>query len=323
MSELSRASHYQPDIQGLRALAVILVIFYHSGLPGLPGGYIGVDVFFVISGYLITSLLLRELARNDAISLPRFYARRFRRLLPAATLVLIVTTLTAWFVYSPLALKQFSSSAFATAIYLSNIWFAHLSTDYLAEDTAANPLLHTWSLGVEEQFYLFWPLIMMIAYRVYRSRPAHQRLTVVFVALAAISFALEVWLTSYKQPWAFFGSPTRAWEFAAGGLLALGFARGALLSRTLATALGWLGFFLICAAAVLLDRSTPFPGTAALLPVLGASGLIAAAHTERRIGMSALLATRPLQLIGDLSYSLYLWHWPVFVFLAPASGEPD
>ena len=175
MTQLKDSKSYQPEIQGLRAFAVLLVIFYHSGLPGLPGGFVGVDVFFVISGYLITGLLLREIDKAGDISLPRFYARRFQRLLPAAVLVLMATTAIAWYVYSPLALKQYSSSAFATAVYVSNIWFAHLSTDYLAEDTNSNPLLHTWSLGVEEQFYIVWPLLILIVFRLSSSNDSKKR----------------------------------------------------------------------------------------------------------------------------------------------------
>lgn len=324
MSNLSKSSHYQPDIQGLRALAVFLVIFYHSGLPGMPGGYIGVDVFFVISGFLITGLLLRELERTQTVSLAKFYARRFRRLLPAATVVLAATITMAWFAYSPLELKIFSSSAFATSIYLSNVWFAHLSTDYLAEDTGANPLLHTWSLGVEEQFYLVWPLLILLVFRLGSNDDIHRRLLVAFVLLILSSFALSFWLTQYNQPWAFFGSPTRAWEFGLGGLAALWFSRGALLSRGQALFAGWSGFAMIMVGALAYDRSTAFPGAAALLPVLGATLLIAAAHTKRLRGMSVLLATRPMQFIGDMSYSLYLWHWPVFVlFAAPGEhGDP-
>ena len=319
MGSLSKSEHYQPDIQGLRAVAVILVIFYHSGLPGLPGGFIGVDVFFVISGYLITGLLLRELSRSHTVSLTRFYARRFRRLLPAATLVLVATITTAWFAYSPLALKQFSSSAVATAVYLSNVLFAHRSTDYLAEDTGANPLLHTWSLGVEEQFYLVWPLLLLLTFRLGRPERLHYRLMTTLSALALLSFLLSFWLTKSNQPWAFFGSPARAWEFAAGGLIALWFSRGHQLNPRSALVLGWIGLATIIFSATVYDRSTPFPGSAVLTPVLGSVLLIAAAHTKRRRGASVLLATRPMQLIGDMSYSLYLWHWPVFVFLADFS----
>ncbi|MDJ0740234.1 MAG: acyltransferase family protein [Gammaproteobacteria bacterium] len=322
MSELSKSSHYQPDIQGLRALAVVLVIIYHSGLPGLTGGYIGVDVFFVISGYVITSLLLRELDRSGGVSLTRFYARRMRRLLPAATLVLIATIAFAWFIYSPLQLKIFSSSAFATSIYLSNIWFAHLSTDYLAEDTGANPLLHTWSLGVEEQFYLAWPLLLLFAYRSGRGN-SDRRLYTVFGLLTASSLLLAYWLTGYNQPWAFFSSPTRAWEFGVGGLTALWFARGASLGPTAARIASWGGLALVLLAATIFDRKTPFPGLAACLPVAGTALLIAAAHSDRLRGVNVLLATRPMQLVGDMSYSLYLWHWPVFVFFAARGGEFD
>jgi peptidoglycan/LPS O-acetylase OafA/YrhL len=321
MSGLNTPTHYQPDIQGLRAVAVLIVLFYHSGLPGLPGGYVGVDVFFVISGYLITGLLLREVERSGTISLPRFYARRMRRLLPAATLVLCATVAVAWFTYSPLALEQFSTSAFATAVYLSNLWFAREATDYLAEDTDANPLLHTWSLGVEEQFYLVWPFLILLALRWGARETFGRRLAFVFAGVLAGSFAAAWWLTGYNQPWAFFSSPTRAWEFASGGLVAFWFARGRPLSAGAARLFGWSGLALIMLCAVVYTRRTPFPGTAAVLPVLGAALLIAAAHAEKLRGASALLATRPMQFVGDISYSLYLWHWPLFVFMERFSAE--
>jgi peptidoglycan/LPS O-acetylase OafA/YrhL len=319
MSGFQSTSHYQPDIQGLRAVAVLMVLVYHSGLPSLPGGYVGVDVFFVISGYLITGLLLREVERSGTISLTQFYARRVRRLLPAATVVLCATVAIAWYTYSPLALKQFSASVFATAVYLSNVWFAHLATDYLAEDTNANPLLHTWSLGVEEQFYLAWPFLFLLALKWGGREALNRGLVYVFLGVLLFSFGAAYWLTGYNQPWAFFGSPTRAWEFAAGGLVAFWFSKGRLLHERIALLSGWAGLGLILLSAVLYTRRTPFPATAALAPVLGASLLIAAAHADKLRGANALLAVPPMQFIGGISYSLYLWHWPLFVFLERAS----
>ncbi|MCG6940812.1 MAG: acyltransferase [Thiohalocapsa sp.] len=323
MHSVSPASHYQPEIQGLRAIAVMLVVFYHSGLPGLPGGYVGVDVFFVISGYLITGLLLREIGRSGGISLGGFYARRMRRLLPAASLVLLATIAVAWYAYSPLELTEFSRSALATAAYLSNLWFAHLSTDYLAENTDANPLLHTWSLAVEEQFYLVWPFLLLAVLHLGARSGFARRLLLAFCATIVVSLAGAVFLTDYNQPWAFFGSPTRAWEFAVGGLLALWLAHGRTIGPRLSIALGTLGLVMVMGAALVYSKRTPFPGWSALAPVLGAALIIAGAQTDRLRGrgVGAFLALRPMQFIGDLSYSLYLWHWPVFIFAMLWLGE--
>ena len=318
---MSVHSNYQPEIQGLRAVAVLLVVYYHSGLNGLSGGYIGVDIFFVISGYLITGLLLRELERTKTISLTQFYSRRIRRLFPAASVVLIATVISAWFTYSPLELKQFSLSAFATATYISNGWFAYLATDYLAEDTFSNPLLHTWSLAVEEQFYLIWPLFLILVLRLGSLDRLTKRLIFGFSLVIFLSLSMSIWMTSYNQPWAFFGSPTRAWEFGAGGSLAIWMKSSERINNKIAILLGLVGLGVILVTAVLYTRKTSFPGTAAILPVIGTVFIIAAAHTKKIQGISVILATRPMQFIGDISYSLYLWHWPVFVFSALWFGK--
>lgn len=277
MNSALEKSNYHPDIQGLRAVAVLLVVFYHAGFEFLSGGYIGVDVFFVISGYLITGLLLRELTRSNGINIADFYARRIRRLLPTATVVLISTVGVAWTVYAPLELKQFLSSAFATAVYLSNIWFAHLSTDYLAEDTDANPLLHTWSLSAEEQFYLFWPFLIIFLAR--KKSPAilrkHLLIGILIVCIASLFSA--IFLTYYNQSLAFFISPTRAWEFGLGGLIALWIPKEDF-PITLIQLLGFLGLVLIFLASYYFNEQTRFPGFAAIVPVIGACFIIIASH---------------------------------------------
>lgn len=318
-------SSFNTDIQGLRAVAVMLVVLYHAGLDLLSGGYIGVDVFYVISGYLITGLLLKEMEADGTLRLPRFYARRVRRLLPAATLVVMATVTVAWWLYTPLEMKQFLSSAVATTLYVSNIWFAHLATDYLAADTHANPLLHTWSLAVEEQFYLFWPLLILFLARVVRWGSLRFRIQIGVGVILACSFVASVLLTHHSQPWAFFGSPTRAWELGLGGLIA------ALAPRLRTWGLGdghalllsWSGLGLILAGGFLLDDHSHFPGFAALLPAGGAGLILTAAASARSGWSNPILRPRSLQFIGDISYSFYLWHWPVFVFLALLLGELD
>lgn len=318
MAKPAKTSNFRPDIQGLRALAVMLVVIYHSGLGWVSGGYIGVDVFFVISGYLITGLLSRELDRSGRIDLRAFYARRIRRLLPAAALVVVATVLIAWNLYGPLEFKTFSASAIATALYVSNGWFAHQSTDYLAEGTDANPLLHTWSLSVEEQFYLIWPFIFVLAARCLKGPARAQRLWLLMVSLFAVSFISAIWLTDHNQPWAFFSSPTRAWEFAVGGMIALWPNGEKRLSPRIAMLAGIVGVLLIAAASFQYDAKTVFPGWAAVVPVIGAALIIASAHHAPLVGVGRVLAAKPIRYIGDISYSLYLWHWPVFVFMAYA-----
>jgi peptidoglycan/LPS O-acetylase OafA/YrhL len=200
------------DIQGLRGIAVLLVVLYHAGVPGLGGGFVGVDVFFVISGYLITGLLMREVGATGRIDFWRFIARRARRLLPAALLVVAVTCLAAAWVCSPLELSEILAAARATSLYVANLWFALRAVDYLGGDAASNPFLHMWSLGVEEQFYLVWPLLLGWLFR-------PRRLQAWMVATFAVSLVACVAMTLHVQPWAYFAMPFRAWEFALGALV--------------------------------------------------------------------------------------------------------
>lgn len=283
---------FRPDIQGLRGLAVLLVVIYHAGISGLPGGYVGVDVFFVISGYLITGLLLREIEESGRIEFLKFYARRIRRLMPAAVLVLLTTLGVAWVVYSPLEVAELTPSAFATAVYASNIWFAHLSTDYLASGTGANPFLHTWSLAVEEQFYLVWPLFLFVVAHFGAPRTLRLRLMLAMGILTVLSLTASVLLTQYAQPWAFFGSPTRAWEFAVGGGVALWTSNSWLQNQTVVRLTGGAGIILILVAAGLYTDQTVFPGYAATIPVLGTALVILAGRSMRVSGLAPCSAWR-------------------------------
>ncbi len=301
---------FRTDIHALRALAVSLVVIYHSGVSGLPGGYVGVDVFFVISGFLITQLLLQELAASDRIDFVAFYGRRLRRLVPAAALVLMSTIAFAYLTYAPLTLKTFSSDALATAAYVSNFWFAHLATDYLAGDERSL-LLHTWSLAVEEQFYLLWPALLFAVAGMGQVQ-FQRRLLITLIVLALASFAAALALTAYAQPYAFFASPTRAFEFAFGAILAVVAPQGLRLSRTLLLAGGILGLALIITAAVLLSSQTRFPGLAVLVPTGGAMLILACPVTLNSTFAARCASARPVRFLGDISYSLYLWHWPVF-----------
>ncbi len=293
-------------------MAILLVIAYHIHFPGFPGGFVGVDVFFALSGYLITGLLLKELTSTGRIDLVQFYARRARRLLPASGLVLLTTILVGHWLLAPFEQRSVASTARATAAYLSNLWFAGVATDYLAAPPENNPLLHTWSLSVEEQFYLAWPLLMIAA--TWRARKPQTRLVIAGAGLVAVSFLLSLWLTRTAAPVAFFGPHARAWEFGLGALGVLVPATWWRRSRTLDFALAGAGLLMIVLAATLFGAQTAFPGVAAVLPVLG-TVLILSTHSPAAPGpIGTLLNTAPLQFLGNVSYAWYLWHWPALVF---------
>jgi peptidoglycan/LPS O-acetylase OafA/YrhL len=203
------------DIEGLRGIAVLLVVLYHAGIPFVPGGYIGVDVFFVLSGYLITGLLIDEFEKTGRLDLLGFYARRARRLLPASCVMLLVVALVGTLVLSPLEMKPLAGTTLWTAVYSSNLWFLRFASSYFDPAADTNPLLHTWSLAVEEQFYMLWPVLILAVLRYGRGR---RKLAWAMLALAALSLGGAIYFTRTNQPWAFFFSPLRAWEFAVGGL---------------------------------------------------------------------------------------------------------
>jgi peptidoglycan/LPS O-acetylase OafA/YrhL len=319
MSPHARSSrgNFRPDIQGLRALAVLAVILNHAGLPFVQGGYVGVDVFFVISGFLITAHLLRSLESDGRIGFAGFYARRARRILPAAFTVLGLSIMGTFVFVPPLLREQVFRDAVATAFYVPNYAFAVQGTDYLAE-TSPSVFQHYWSLGVEEQFYLLWPLLLLAIFLlVRRSRTG---LVVTLAILVVGSFATCVVLTSHSQPWAFFSLWTRAWELGVGGLIAV-IPSHLRLGPKVAAYVGWVGIGGIFAAAVLYSSATAFPGWAAALPVAAAGLVIFSGNTAPAYGPQALLGARPLQFLGLISYSLYLLHWPVLVLAQNAVGN--
>ena len=304
----------------MRALAVLLVLVYHLDPDLLPGGYVGVDVFFVISGFLITSLLLREVAEHGRVSLSGFYVRRVRRLLPAATLVLLLTGAVSLVVLPVTRLGDTAWQLLASAAYVENLYLADQALDYLAAKTPPSPVQHYWSLSVEEQFYLVWPLLFMVwALCVRRWRSGTGVLVAVLATVFIASLACSVIMTASGAASAYFLPLTRAWELATGGLLAVALSRGSL-PGALRLPLGWLGLVAISASAVLYDSTTPFPGYTALLPVLGCAAVIAAEQSSGPAA-STLLSTGPARFIGDLSYSLYLWHWPVIILTPAALGR--
>ena len=302
--------HFRADVEGLRAVAVVAVVLFHAGVPGTSGGFVGVDVFFVLSGFLITGLLRSEVEATGRVDFARFYARRVRRLLPAAAFVILATLLASAALLSPLRATDVAKDGAASALYAANYRFATVATDYFAA-TEPSPLLHFWSLAVEEQFYVVWPLLLAFV--------AAKRRAAALAAVVVVSFAACVWLTQEARPWAFFSLPTRAWELGAGGLVALAAPRLTTLRPSIATALGWLGLAGILAAVVTYDERTVFPGPAAALPVLGTAAVVVAGCAATRYGVATVLGRTVPRAIGRLSYSWYLWHFPVLVLAEPTS----
>lgn len=310
---------FRPDIQGLRALAVIAVVLYHAHLPGLEGGLLGVDVFFVISGFLIGGHLLASLRETGRIELAAFYARRARRILPASAVVLAATAIASVFLVSPVRVGGVLADAIASALSVPNIRFAIERTDYLA-GTTPSPFQHFWSLGVEEQFYAVVPLLLLVLWALGR-RSMRMLLTTVAL-LAVASFAVGLVLGP-SDPWTFFSLGTRAWELAAGLLVAAAAPLAARISGRAASAVGVAGGAGILASFALLGgEGAPHPGIATLAPVLATGAVLwAGAHPlATRAPASVALGVSPLQLLGAISFSLYLVHWPLLVLAQEAVG---
>lgn len=323
MSKDSRPLHrtgWRRDIQGLRAIAVLIVIAYHAELP-IPGGFVGVDVFFVISGFVITLLLLRQSSKPIVVQLRGFWAGRIRRILPALSVVVVASLVMSALIEDPSGAQQQTVKTAITALLMvSNVFLERSGTNYFLDPTYVNPLLNTWSLGVEEQFYLLFPLIVVAALSWHRRRTSALTFILGLIVVLSLMWCVFTSFTSTTLPFiqdagtfAFYSVTTRAWQFGAGALLALGSAAGVSINQYARNTLGVVGLALITTAMLLLDSNQVYPGLLALLPTLGAVALISAG-----LGGS-WFATGPLQssfaqFIGDRSYSLYLWHWPLLVF---------
>ncbi|MGV0067089.1 acyltransferase family protein [Mycobacterium colombiense] len=324
---------FRPDIEGLRGVAVLAVVLFHCSAPGLGGGFVGVDVFFVISGFLITGLLWREAAAAGTVRLGRFYGARARRLLPASATVGVITAIASALLLSPLEAKNVIGDGIASALYVGNYRFAQQGVDYFhISKITISPFQHYWSLGVEEQFYLVWPALIIgtaglirRARRRARADHATAKVTPYLLVLAlvgSVSFALSLAATRAAPPVAFFSLHTRAWELAIGGLVALTTNQWRRLPTFAAAIVGWTGLALILLACNQLDATTPFPGTAALLPVIGTALVIGAGCSAASRGCGHILGLRPMRAVGRVSYSWYLWHWPVLLLATPLLGRP-
>lgn len=303
---------YRKDIDGLRALAVLPVVLFHAGFGFFSGGFVGVDVFFVISGYLITGIIFGEIAQ-EKFAILRFYERRIRRIFPALFAVLAFTLIAGLAIFLPEDLKALSGSIVAATLFVSNILFWRESGYF---DTAAEmkPLLHTWSLAVEEQFYIFFPLFLMVAWRWGLFRRSARIVKWLTWAALLLSLAASIYGIRYHDEATFYLLPTRAWELLLGSVIALG-AVPRVTRQWLREVLAALGIGLILYAVFVFDMTTPFPGEAALLPCLGAALIIYAGRDAAEPTWAArLLGMRPFVFIGLISYSLYLWHWPLIVF---------
>lgn len=302
---IAKTSFYRADIDGLRMLAVVPVVFNHAGLPGFSGGFIGVDIFFVISGYLITHILITEI-EEKRFSVLRFYERRARRILPALFVVIAACLVAGWFIFSPHRFDNLGKSVIATLAFVSNVWFWLEAGDYFSPAVELELLLHTWSLAVEEQFYVFFPLLLWAMVSLGRAF----RIRIVWV-IVILSFCLSVWLTQAAPIANFYLVPTRAWELGAGCLIALG-AFPMTKNQAIREAAGWIGLALIVISIVTITGDTPFPGLAALPAVVGTT-LFIYAGTEQKTSAGLLMSFRPFVWVGLISYSLYLWHWPILV----------
>jgi peptidoglycan/LPS O-acetylase OafA/YrhL len=298
-----------PQIQALRALAAVLVLVYHA--QWLDGGYIGVDIFYVISGFLITGILVRELDTTNSISLVSFYARRTKRLLPASFLVIFVTGIAGYILLPASMREAFGRDLIAASTYISNFFFALWENDYQNLNSTPSPFIHFWSLAVEEQFYLFWPFFILLLFRLGKRRAVLYGIVATLIG----SFLFSLYLTEHAPIWAFYILPTRAWELAAGALLVF-----LPELKKMRPVIALSSLVVILTATKIFDEATPFPGTAALAPVI-ATVLLLASRSNWPPTLNVVAKSRATQWLGAISYPLYLWHWPVLVIPAIYLGE--
>jgi peptidoglycan/LPS O-acetylase OafA/YrhL len=315
---------FRREIQGLRALGLVLVFIAHAELSFGEGGFVALDTFFVMSGFLITGLILKEIEKTGTLSLTAFYGRRIRRLLPVACTVLVFVLIASWLLYSPVENDRVAGDVVAASLYVVNWRFAQQEVDYFAVDPTDSPLQHFWSLSVEEQFYLVWPALLLLALVAARGRGPRafrRALWAVVAGLGIPAFVYSVFILDYATDAAYFSTIPRVWEFAAGGALALALSPALRLHRAVCSALAWGGLAAILAGAFLFTEAMAYPGMLALAPTLGTVAVIVAATATADVAAIRLLSRPVMQYVGDLSYAWYCWHWPVLVFARAATGE--
>jgi peptidoglycan/LPS O-acetylase OafA/YrhL len=301
------------QLQGLRALAALLVTLFHA--KWVNGGFIGVDIFYVISGFLITGLLLREIERTGTINFKEFYARRFKRLLPTSFFVLALTAIFSWMLVPPTMRSSLGRDVIAASLYVSNYLFAWWQADYQNLDATPSPVIHYWSLAVEEQFYLVWPLLILVFFMAATKLKLKKVLTLLVAGVTALSLVFSIYQTETSPIWAFYSLPTRAWELGLGALLVL------LPPVRTKKLVGLLGFIFIIVSAFIFGETTAFPGLNAVLPVMGTVMLIATINTWPPF-LNDVANSRVFQWLGEISYPLYLWHWPLLVLPSTYFARP-
>jgi peptidoglycan/LPS O-acetylase OafA/YrhL len=313
---------YRPDVEGLRAVAVGAVILFHAKLVGFTGGFVGVDVFYVISGFVITGVLLRKFESSGSLGFKDFYARRARRILPAAGFVLIATILASYHWLGFIRGAEVADDARWCAVFLANFHFLSIGTNYFSSQLPPSPLQNYWSLAVEEQFYLVYPCALALSLIVIPRLSVRHKVMIFTGVVILGSLYWSIYQTSADPYGAYLSSLTRAWELAVGGFVAAGTQYWLRMRRDVAACATWLGIAGILIAATEFTGSTPYPGWAALLPVASAALIIAGGMSAGRWGVELLLGTAALRWLGKLSYSLYLWSWPVLTIAAQSSSKP-
>lgn len=313
---------FRADIEGLRGVAILFVILAHTGTPGFAGGYVGVDVFFVLSGYLITGILLREYERHGNLSISKFYARRIRRILPAASLVLVITVLASYHWLGFLQGNVIADDGRWTALFAANIHFALSGTQYLNATAPPSPLQHYWSLAVEEQFYLIWPLLIIVTSRLGSRSSLRRNLVPVIAALIAASYFWSIVETGQSGTWAYFSPLTRAGELGVGAFTALLTNRLDTLPTRAGAALAWAGLAGIVLSAISLSSNSPFPGAVVAAPVISTAVVIAGGVRQVADSIATTLGSWPMRWLGRISYSLYLWHWPILTIASEYANRP-
>lgn len=304
---------FRPEIEGVRAVAAFLVAVYHIWLGSVSGG---VDVFFVVSGYLITTSLLSRFEREGTINLSEYLLGLGRRLLPLAVIVILFTMAGSILLLPQSQWDQIVGEMFASALYFQNWELATSAVDYLAQNNDASPFQHFWALSIQGQFYVFWPLLILAAYFLARKlfkTPVRKTLLSVLALIFVASISYSIYITSVNQPWAYFDTFARVWEFSLGGIVAL-LLPYLTMRKSIGFVLGWLGLAIVALTGLVLPVSTIFPGFAALLPTTGALLIITAAENSSRFGVDKLLGSRPFLYFGSISYGFYLWHWPMLIF---------